>query len=62
MTKEQYESIAVAELRELAKAREMKGVSAMRKAELVEAMIQQDNIDREKEKTDSKKTEEKKSL
>lgn len=60
MTKEQYESIAVAELRELAKAREMKGVSAMRKAELVEAMIQQDNIDREKEKTDSKKTEEKK--
>lgn len=57
MTREQYESIAVAELRGIAKARKMKGVSSMRKADLVEAMLQQDEKDRTASKTEDVKSE-----
>ncbi len=53
--REKYESIAVAELRELAKIREIKGASAMKKAELVEAMLLKDAEDakEEEQKIDS---------
>ncbi len=44
--REKYESLALVNLKELAKARGIKGVSAMKKAEVVEAMLAQD----EKEK------------
>lgn len=43
--REKYESLAVAVLRDLAKARGIKGVSSMKKADLVEAMLAQDEID-----------------
>lgn len=43
--REKYESLAVTVLRDLAKARGIKGVSSMKKADLVEAMLAQDEID-----------------
>jgi transcription termination factor Rho len=43
--REKYESLAVTVLRDLAKVRGIKGASSMKKAELVEAMLAQDEID-----------------
>ncbi|MCM1541201.1 MAG: transcription termination factor Rho [Blautia sp.] len=40
--KEKYESLALVQLKELAKVRGLKGTSAMKKAELVEAMLAED--------------------
>ena len=45
--REKYESLAATALRDLAKARGIKGASSMKKAELVEAMLAQDEIDKE---------------
>ena len=42
MTREKYESLPLATLRELAKAREMKGISALKKGELIDAMLSLD--------------------
>lgn len=44
--REKYESLALADLKEIAKARGIKGISAMKKAEMVERMLSED----EKEK------------
>ena len=49
--REKYESLALADLKEIAKARGIKGVSAMKKAEVVEAMLAED----EKSKISSEK-------
>ena len=40
--REKYESLSLAALKDLAKARGLKGVTAMRKAELVEVMLEED--------------------
>ena len=40
--REKYESLALAQLKELAKVRGLKGTSAMKKADLVEAMLAED--------------------
>jgi transcription termination factor Rho len=40
--REKYESLALADLKEIAKARGIKGVSAMKKADVVEAMLEED--------------------
>lgn len=45
MTREKYESLPLATLKDLAKAREMKGVSTMKKVELIDAMLEQDEKD-----------------
>ena len=45
--REKYESLSVTILRDLAKARGIKGASAMKKADLVEAMLAQDEIDKQ---------------
>ena len=50
MTREKYESLPLATLRELAKARKMKGISTLKKGDLIEAMLAQD--DKEKQGTD----------
>ena len=51
--REKYESLALTQLKELAKVRGIKGVSAMKKNDVVEAMLALD----EKEKTEKEKTE-----
>ncbi|MDE5698203.1 MAG: transcription termination factor Rho, partial [Lachnospiraceae bacterium] len=45
--KEKYESLALAELREIAKARGMKRISGLKKAELIELMLTEDEKDKE---------------
>lgn len=40
--REKYESLALTQLKELAKVRGLKGTSAMKKAELVQAMLAED--------------------
>lgn len=44
--REKYESLALADLKEIAKARGIKGTSAMKKADLVEAMLREDEKDK----------------
>ena len=46
--REKYESLPLSTLKDLAKAREIKGVSAMKKAELVERMLEEDERDKER--------------
>ena len=42
MTREQYESLPLAELKEIAKARELKKTSGMKKGELIDLMLEKD--------------------
>lgn len=53
--REKYESLAVADLREIAKSRGIRGVSAMKKSEVVEAMLA---LDEEEKKKKGEKTSE----
>ena len=46
MTRAKYESLPLAQLQELAKAREMKGITGLKKAELIDAMMEQDEQDK----------------
>ena len=50
--REKYESLPLATLKDLAKARGLKGVSGMKKAEVIELMLEED----EKEKQDERET------
>lgn len=58
--REKYESLALAQLRELAKVRGIKGASTMKKAEVVDAMLAEDEKDKAaeatKEATETKET------
>ena len=49
MTREKYESLPLATLKELAKARSLKGVSALKKSELIDAMLKADEKDDQRE-------------
>ena len=62
MTREKYESLPLATLKDLAKARKMKGVSAMKKAELIEAMLARDEKEKQEEATVEAKEEVKEEL
>ena len=46
--KEKYESLSVTVLRDLARARKIPRISSMKKSELVDAMLRQDELDRQK--------------
>ena len=52
MKREKYESLPLATLKDLAKARGLKGISTMKKAELIERMLEED----EKEKKSARET------
>ena len=47
--REKYESLSLAALRDIAKARKLRGVSTMKKSELIEVMLEQDEKDKAKE-------------
>ncbi len=49
MTREKYETLPLTTLKELAKARHMKGVSNLKKGELIDAMLAQDEKDNREE-------------
>ncbi len=49
MTREKYESLPLATLKELAKARKMKGVSTLKKSDLIDAMIALDEREEQEE-------------
>ena len=49
MTREKYESLSLATLKELAKARKMRGVSTLKKGDLIDAMLELDEQEEQKE-------------
>lgn len=55
--REKYESLPLASLRDIAKARKLKGVSAMKKADIIELMLEQDEKDKVKEVREEVKNE-----
>lgn len=59
--REKYESLALVQLRELAKVRGLKGTSSMKKAELVEAMLAEDERLEGQDKENAAKSEKKES-
>ena len=57
MTREKYESLPLATLKELAKARGLKGVSTLRKSDLIDEMLKEDEKDSVKETKEEVKSE-----
>ena len=56
MMREKYESLPLATLKELAKTRGLKGISTMKKAEVIELMLKEDENEKKKEKKSSQET------
>ena len=55
MTRQKYESLPLATLKELAKARKMRGISTMKKGELIDAMLALDEKEKQKEASEEAK-------
>lgn len=53
--REKYESLPLAELKAIAKARGMKGISALKKDEVIEAMLQEDEKERKEKEAKEEK-------
>ena len=56
MMREKYESLPLATLKELAKTRGLKGISTMKKAEVIELMLKEDENEKKKGKKSSQET------
>ena len=57
MMKEKYETLPLTTLKELAKARGLKGISTMKKAQVIELMLQEDEKEQEKESSSAQSRE-----
>ena len=55
--REKYESLPLTSLKEIAKARGLKGVSTMKKADIIELMLKKDEQDKAEEAKEGKKRE-----
>ena len=62
MTREKYESLPLATLKDLAKARKMKGVSTLKKSDLIDAMLALDEKEEQQEAATEAKEEVKEEL
>ena len=60
--REKYLSLSLGTLKELAKARGMKGISTLKKSELIERMLQEDEKDKKIEKEKKEEKEEKEEI
>ncbi len=56
--REKYESLSLTVLRDIAKRRSMRGTSALKKADLIERLLQQDELDKQAEKAGRESVEE----
>ena len=57
MTREQYEILSLSVLKDLAKKRQMRGTSTLKKSELISAMLEQDEKDKQAEAREEAKEE-----
>ncbi len=57
MTREQYETLSLSVLKDLAKKRQMRGTSTLKKSELINAMLEQDEKDKQAEAREEAKEE-----
>ena len=55
--REKYDSLSVTVLKDIAKNRGIKNLSAMKKQDVIEAMLAEDEKDKEKEKVSSERSE-----
>ena len=55
--REKYESLPLTSLKEIAKARGLKGVSTMKKADIIELMLKKDEQDKAEEAKEEVKSE-----
>lgn len=62
--REKYETLPLATLKELAKARGLRGISAMKKAQLIDRMVEEDEKEKkaEEKKSEEKRPDEKKAV
>lgn len=60
--KEKYETLSLAVLKDVAKARGLKGTSALKKSELIDRLLEEDKKANAKEEEDSNTKEEKQRL
>ena len=56
MMREKYESLSLSTLKEVAKTRGLRGISTMKKAEVIELMLKEDENEKKKEKKSSQET------
>ena len=62
--REKYETLPLATLKDLAKARGLRGISTMKKAQLIDRMVEEDEKEKKEEekKEEEKKPEEKRTV
>ena len=62
MMKEKYETLPLTTLKELAKARGLRGISTIKKAHVIELMLQEEEKRKEREEKDKLRQEQRKQM